>query len=223
MRKFFAGIVILCLFVCLASCENPANSSSDTYVCSHTWEKATCTEPKTCSKCGETSGTALGHTTTSGICSRCGKNFSSWEIGEFVDEFKQPTGEKYISTTVYDGTFSNSATTNSALSACVQVTSDGIAIMLWEYGSQLVKGTFDTNDYSITVLDNNGTKHYLQGTMYKGGIRIYISEANENDLIALLKQPGSLNFYLKYSKYTTSTYLFSIETDGFSALYSQIN
>lgn len=27
----------------------------------HTWSEATCTEPKTCSECGETEGKALGH------------------------------------------------------------------------------------------------------------------------------------------------------------------
>ena len=27
----------------------------------HEWTKATCTEPKTCTKCGETEGEALGH------------------------------------------------------------------------------------------------------------------------------------------------------------------
>ena len=39
--------------------------------CSHIWEVATCTSPKTCSLCGETDGNALGHTTTTGVCDRC--------------------------------------------------------------------------------------------------------------------------------------------------------
>ena len=39
--------------------------------CSHSWEVATCTAPKTCSKCGETDGNALGHTTSIGVCERC--------------------------------------------------------------------------------------------------------------------------------------------------------
>ena len=39
--------------------------------CSHSWKTATCTLPKTCSKCGETEGNALGHTTTTGVCDRC--------------------------------------------------------------------------------------------------------------------------------------------------------
>ena len=45
----------------------------------HTWEEATCTEPRTCSVCGETEGEALGHTwieatcLTPKTCSVCGE------------------------------------------------------------------------------------------------------------------------------------------------------
>lgn len=34
----------------------------------HTWIEATCTEPKTCSECGETEGEALGHTWAEATC-----------------------------------------------------------------------------------------------------------------------------------------------------------
>lgn len=34
----------------------------------HTWSEATCTEPKTCSECGETEGEALGHTWVEATC-----------------------------------------------------------------------------------------------------------------------------------------------------------
>ena len=40
----------------------------------HQWKSATCTDPKKCSVCGATEGAALGHTTSMGTCSRCGKN-----------------------------------------------------------------------------------------------------------------------------------------------------
>ena len=36
---------------------------------SHEWKEATCTEPKTCAKCGETEGEALGHTWIYATCS----------------------------------------------------------------------------------------------------------------------------------------------------------
>ena len=45
----------------------------------HTWQDASCTEPKTCTVCGETEGEALGHDwipadcTTARTCARCGE------------------------------------------------------------------------------------------------------------------------------------------------------
>jgi len=38
----------------------------------HTFSDATCTEPAKCTVCGEISGEPLGHTSTTGVCSRCG-------------------------------------------------------------------------------------------------------------------------------------------------------
>ena len=48
-------------------------TANGTYVneavgCDHNWNAATCTAPKTCSKCGETEGTALGHKWTDATC-----------------------------------------------------------------------------------------------------------------------------------------------------------
>ena len=46
--------------------------------CNHEWQEATCTEPRTCTKCGESEGNALGHDwleascTAPKTCSRCG-------------------------------------------------------------------------------------------------------------------------------------------------------
>lgn len=48
-------------------------------VCKHEWKDATCTEPKTCTKCGETEGEPLGHSwidatcTEPKTCSVCGE------------------------------------------------------------------------------------------------------------------------------------------------------
>jgi hypothetical protein len=189
---------------------------------SHDWKDATCILPQTCEKCEETRGDALGHTTTSGTCSRCGEEFTSWKIGEFVDEFKKPTGDKYVSVDVYNGIFSNSATTNSKLYAVVQVTKEDIGIMLWEYGSNLVKGIYDYNEYSITILDQAGKKHYMSGTLYEGSTRVYIDNKYEAEMLQILQKDGEISFYLEDSKYSVSTYLFTINCDGFLSLYAQI-
>ena len=48
--------------------NNSGNSSSSTgnteTACSHSWKSATCTAPKTCTKCGATEGSAKGHTSS---------------------------------------------------------------------------------------------------------------------------------------------------------------
>ena len=41
----------------------------------HNFKDATCTEPRTCSVCGLTDGSALGHTNIETVCERCGKEF----------------------------------------------------------------------------------------------------------------------------------------------------
>ncbi len=67
MKKLFIITICCILMLGLTGCTN----SSLTH--QHTWQDATCIEPKTCSECGETEGEPLGHTVHLGICSRCGK------------------------------------------------------------------------------------------------------------------------------------------------------
>ena len=67
MKKYIL-ILLSCLLctVLLAGCS-----------CQHTWTEATCTEPRTCTKCSVTEGDALGHSwqdadcITPKTCSRC--------------------------------------------------------------------------------------------------------------------------------------------------------
>ena len=49
--------------------------------CEHTFKDATCIEPQTCTKCWTTQGSALGHTTTNGTCTRCGATIGSGSQG----------------------------------------------------------------------------------------------------------------------------------------------
>ena len=59
MKKVLSLIAVLCmaiLFITGCSLLSLLIPS-----CEHDWTDATCTEPKTCSKCGETDGEALGH------------------------------------------------------------------------------------------------------------------------------------------------------------------
>ncbi len=55
-----------------ATCTQPKTCSScgvtEGEPLGHTWKDATCTEPKTCTVCGETEGDALGHTWQEATC-----------------------------------------------------------------------------------------------------------------------------------------------------------
>lgn len=229
MKKLLS--ILLCVILCLSfvSCTNSNHNSKNntndipnSATCTHSYTPATCTEPQKCSKCGETKGSALGHTTSSGTCTRCGISFSKWEKRYYTDEFNNPTSNAFIAPTdTLSGTFSNSATTNSRLSAYIRVDNDYCQIMLWEYGSSLVKAS-STTYYDITVLLPNGTKKYFTGTMYKNGQVICFDDYN--GIITLLKNTtGVLKIYLKEdSDYgVNSTYLFEVDTSGFNELYNK--
>lgn len=67
--------------------------------CSHVWADATCTQPKTCERCGETEGEPLGHDWTEATCTeaktctRCGE-VDGTPLGHNVAEWvvdAQPT------------------------------------------------------------------------------------------------------------------------------------
>ena len=57
----------------------------------HDWKSATCTTPKTCSGCGETSGSATGHNYYSGTCTSCGAQNPQQEAALAQCSLKLPT------------------------------------------------------------------------------------------------------------------------------------
>lgn len=229
MKKILSILLCVLLCLCLTACrsndDNRIDGTSnitDSTPCSHMYSSATCTEPQKCRMCGETKGNALGHSTSTGTCTRCGISFSKWEKRYYTDEFNNPTNNAFIAPIdTLSGTFSNSATTNSRLLAYIRVDNDSCEIMLWEYGSSLVKA-YSTTDYDITILLPTGTKKYFTGTMYKNGQVIRVDDYS--GILSLLKSTnGTLKFYLKEdSDYgVNSTYLFEVDISGFSDLYNE--
>ena len=114
-KKLLIICAILVLTVSLASCvsfsdikdfskeilgdksSGGENSSNQNGECEHDWQKATCTEPKTCSKCEEQRGNALGHDWMDATCeapktcSVCGE--TEGEVGEhdYIEEVIKAT------------------------------------------------------------------------------------------------------------------------------------
>lgn len=150
-----------------------------------------------------------------------------WSVNYYVDDFQQPTEDWYITTnTQFSGTFSNSATTNSNLLAQVAYDyKDNLTIFLWEYGRNQVKNASSNyvDEYDITMRDQNGNDQKLSGTVYCGGDRLVIEGADKDKIIAAMKEPGTVSFYIVESDRTTTSYLFSLETSNFSQVYEEMS
>ena len=153
-------------------------------------------------------------------------NLGVWQIRYYVDEFNNPTTEGYITTKLYvEGTFSNSATTNSNLKVIWLIDKDSVAIKLLEYGRNVVKSSYDATSYSISMLDADGNKTSMTGTMYKGSDRIYIDSDFESIVLNALAKNGAVTFKItETGKYASSSYLFKMEdTSYFTNAYQQLN
>lgn len=155
----------------------------------------------------------------------------SWAVNYYVDDFDQPTDQWYITTNnSVTGNFSNSATTKSQLNAQMAIDKDEetggdrIAIFLWEYGRTMVKNSSEqsVDEYNITMRASDGTDHEMTGTMYCGGDRLFIDDAYVGDVIAAMKEAGTVSFRIVDANRTTSTYLFSIETSNFGSVYDSM-
>lgn len=82
MKKVSILILLAAMLLSLCACgkddAKPTDPSNPTS-CSHSFADATCTAPKTCTKCGVTEGDPAGHTLTA-VCTTCNQTNP-----EFVD------------------------------------------------------------------------------------------------------------------------------------------
>ena len=143
-----------------------------------------------------------------------------WVLRYYVDEFDQPTSDWYITNSeLITGKFSNSATTDSKLSVKVLIDAQDVCFVLYEYGSHQVKNSYSKNKYfDIKMRDVNGKEHTMQGGIVSGGDRVAFLSKDIPTVLNALKQEGTVMFYLVEDEYTTSTYLFSVETSNLGEL-----
>lgn len=73
-----------------ASCTEPKTCTicgeTEQTPVGHNWTDATCTDPKTCTVCGKTEGDALGHDYVDGACSRCDAEDPNYVDDPVVDD-----------------------------------------------------------------------------------------------------------------------------------------
>ena len=154
-------------------------------------------------------------------------DFGIWEIKYFFDEYGDPSDEPYITNTKYfNGTFSNSATTNDTLSVSFIITKKDVYMKLYEYGSNLVK-----NIGCDIGLKHNGKEIYDVDSNWKQmigknfGDRQQIKSFGRGEKISsLLKEGGEFKFYIKCgNEYSMSYYKFKIkDANGFENIYKHL-
>lgn len=147
----------------------------------------------------------------------------TWQIKNYVDEFKLPTDKRYITNKdAIVGTFSNSATTNSTLYARILIDASDVSIFLYEYGSYEVNNDYSSKrkTYTIKVLDDNQQRHTFSGFILPDGDRIYIESTGLSSFIKLLANNSKLSFYITAK---SDEYWFTVNSsESFSELYSTV-
>jgi hypothetical protein len=151
---------------------------------------------------------------------------TKWEVNYFKDAFgdPDPSAGGYVSGIVEDGTFSNSATTNSDLIVILFAEEyEGTivnSIKLIEYGSSIVKA-YSTTPYIIKIKDDSGGVHTIKSRMLEGGDSIY--NLSGEDINELILSNDNLKFFIKEGDAGyASTYKFSLSTENYESSISKI-
>ena len=127
-----------------------------------------------------------------------------WMMGEYVDEFKEKTGERYFTNTHrIEGTFSNSATEDSKLEVDLLVDLKGFHIQLYEYGNNLLKSS-RYRVFKIIIQDKDGQRYDTAGVMNSGADRMGLASI----ITPIMKKGGPIKFLITDGELTK--YFFTI-------------
>ena len=153
-------------------------------------------------------------------------NSGIWQLTYYVDEFKLPTDEAYITNLEpITGTFCNSAVDDAQLNVSLLIDEYGISFVLYEYGDNKVKNSYSSQcAYDVTMLDGAKQKTYFTGWMEAaGGDRISFKAKDSENIIEALLKNAALSFYIAEQENPTTNYLFTIaDTTGFADVLKEL-
>lgn len=218
MKKYLCVLLILCMFIPTCFAENA--KVSDATLDSMTLEELNDLKTRVEKRITAKKASAADSADFTGI----------WQLKYFVDEFKQPTDQAYISNQLVEGTFSNSAATNKMVQARFLVQrykgKPWVELMLYEYGNYQVKNSGSKSvNYKVIMKDSKGKKTTMTATIYSNGDRLTFTEADAQTIVDAFSQNGSVSFYVEEnSKYGyNDNYTFTIkDTSGFANAFKQV-
>ena len=150
-----------------------------------------------------------------------------WKIMNFVDDFGDTTDEVYLTTeTDLSGTFSNSATTNSKLTAQILVPYKKVHLFMQEYGSLPVKGSIFKIRYKIIAKMADGTTEDW-GSAWNYSDRIIFNSKQSKKIIITLASGKAFKISLQentpneFASNSASYVVVIPQSVGFSTMFKK--
>lgn len=151
-------------------------------------------------------------------------NTGIWSVNRYVDDFGEPTKEKYITNTKYiKGTFSNTATQNSDLNIEFLISSSSkISFQLYEYGGNNPVKSYSSTSYNVMIQDRDGKRYKLNAENYSD--RLTFDSYSSKKVHSILLKGGTIKFKVIETDNPTTQYDFSIiNADWYDNAYKKLN
>lgn len=151
-------------------------------------------------------------------------NIGQWELKYYKDEFGEYSNNKYL-VLVGTGVFSNSATTNSEMSAILFVDKTSVSMRLVEYSSLVVK---DDDKFNLKIKDNDGSVTRFEMYNSESGYMYFTNSSyfgqRYNNIITILDKEGIIRCNgIMSNSYSSSSYTFSFDLNGYKEAMKYIN
>ena len=135
---------------------------------------------------------------------------AQWETKYYVDDFGDPTEQKYESM-IAKGFFNNSATTKSEAVYSFVKDDNSLLIKVYEYGRRLassIESTFEV----VKVKQPSGDVVTIQNVFFTKSGELYFSKSNFEQIVDAIKDSGSYTMvFERTGKYSKSGYVIKFD------------
>ena len=150
-----------------------------------------------------------------------------WHLGNYVDEFNEPTGEHYIFN-LQRGTYTTAETKNGDLIGVFMVDDSYdmpavYIILVKDNENRIVNDTLSDEPYTVKVKTSVGMVLDTTGKMYSGEDAVCIDLEASAILVNELLNGKDLTFLLKPDKSPASSYLVTVTASNFRAMFEMID
>ena len=137
--------------------------------------------------------------------------YSQWEIGNYVDEFGEETGEMFAHQTAM-GVFSNSATTKSKCAYFLEhnKTDNIFAVTIYPYARKSKETWYDDTFQDVKIKTPSGEVVVIEAFCFDG--IIYFSEKEYKQLMKAMEERGEYAIAMTHTtEYSKSSYRFKFK------------